>query len=63
MGSSFAIRERIPTMSRLFRSLVALSAHTAETYRTVWAHDEARLTASGRSLIESVRNGEDRKRA
>ncbi len=50
-------------MSRLFRSLVALSAHTAETYRTVWAHDEARITASGRHLIDSVRTGNHAKGA
>ena len=50
-------------MSRLFRSLMTLSAHTAETYRTVWAHDEARITSSGRHLIDSVRDGKRDKAA
>ncbi len=50
-------------MSRLFRTLMALSAHTAENYRTVWASDEARITASGRHLIDSVRSGESTRAA
>ena len=50
-------------MSRLFRSLVALSAHTAENYRTVWAHDEARITPSGHHLIDRVRAGDAPKAA
>ena len=50
-------------MSRLFRTMVALSARTAESYRTVWAADEARITASGRHLIDSVRTGETGKAA
>ena len=50
-------------MSRLFRALVALSAHTAETYRTVWASEEARITASGRHLIDHGRPAEHHKAA
>ena len=50
-------------MSRLFRALVALSERTAETYRTVWASDEARITASGHHLIDQVRTGEADKAA
>jgi hypothetical protein len=41
-------------MSRLFRTLVALSERTAETYRIVWASEEARLTAAGRGLRDAA---------